>query len=79
MRRPLTGYRTKMVVLVRALQLLLSMIVAVLALFRVTGIFRPDASSVVRFELATVIIVSFTVVVLAISGALRLHHGARRN
>ena len=66
-------YRTRVVVLVRALQLLLSMIVAGLALYLVTGIFRPDASRLVKIELATVIIVSFTAVVLAISAATRLH------
>jgi hypothetical protein len=65
-----------MVVPVRAVQLILSMIVAGFALYVVTGIFRPDASGVVKVELATVIIVSFTVVVLAISDATRLPRDA---
>ena len=78
-RETLTEYRTRVVVLVRALQLLLSMIVAVLALYLVTGIFRPDASRLSRIEMATVVIVSFTAVALAISAATRLHRDAGHN
>jgi hypothetical protein len=55
------------------------MILAVLALYLVTDIARPDASRVLKIELATVIIVSFTVVVLAISAATRLHRDGWQN
>jgi len=69
--------RTRMVVLIRAVQLLVSMVVAVVAVDLVIGISRPETRGVVKLELAALVIISFTVVALAVSAAARLHRGDR--
>ena len=69
--------RTRMVVLIRAVQLLVSMVVAVVAVDLIIGISRPETRGAVKLELAALIIVSFTIVALAVSAAARLHHGER--
>ena len=69
--------QTRKVALIRAMQLLVSMLVAVVAVDLIIGISRPETGGVVKLELAALIIVSFTIVALAVSAAARLHHGDR--
>jgi hypothetical protein len=68
--------QTRKVVLIRAMQLLVSMLVAVVAVDLIIGISRPETGEVVKLELAAVIIVSFTMVALAVAAAARYGHGA---
>ena len=63
--------QTRKVVLIRAMQLLVSMLVAVVAVDVIIGISRPETGGVVKLELAALIIVSFTIVALAVSAAAR--------
>ena len=69
--------QTRKVVLIRAMQLVVSMLVAVALLDLIIGIFRPETGGVVKLELAAIIIVSFTIAALAASAGARLHHGDR--
>ncbi|HSU34746.1 MAG TPA: hypothetical protein VLJ88_03715 [Propionibacteriaceae bacterium] len=69
--------QTTKVVLIRAMQLLVSMLVAVAALDLIIGISRPETGAVVKLELAALTIVSFTIAALAASAVVRLHHGDR--
>ena len=68
---------TRMVVWIRAMQLVVSMAVAVVAMDLIIGISRPETGGVVKLELAALIIVSFTIVAVAVSAVARLHRGHR--
>ena len=66
-----------MVVVIRAAQLLVSMVVAIVAVDLVIGISRPETRGGVRLELAALIMVSFTIVALAVSAAARRYGDVR--
>jgi len=69
--------RTRMVVFIRAAQLMVSMVVAVIAVDLIIGISRPETSGAVKLEVAALIIVCFTIAALGVSAAARLHQGER--
>ncbi len=68
---------TGSIVLIRTVQLIVSMAVAVIAVDLIIGIFRPESRGVVRFELAALITIGFTTVALAVSAAVRWSSGGR--
>ena len=68
---------TGSVVLIRAVQLIVSMALAVVAVDLIIGIFRPETGGVVKLELAALITIGFTAVALAVSAAVRWSSGGR--
>lgn len=70
--------RARSVVLIRLAQLLGAMVFAFIAVDLVIAILRPDIRGMVRFDLAVLGTLCVTIVALASSAAVRLHHGRHR-
>ena len=66
-----------MVILMRAVQLVVSMALAVIAVDLIIGILHPETRGLVKLELAALMTIGFTIVALAVSAAVRRSHSDR--